>query len=373
MTTRGTTLLTAFTPEQLDDVIATVQTGGRDVKQSVARLRSEQGVPAFFAMLPEAGEVPDEVVLNIMRGLFLVAQDFLAAQWGVEEFTKALTRGGGVNEDYARQIVTSRIVTPDTDLRGLMRKIGSWLPSIPIADQAIGGAVHLMENAFDALMPVDARNNSRDVLFELQNLGAAMKDMLIRGKLTRRESAYETMTMTDKPDESAVTTAAMSTIPMLGQALLRLLAARGAGVAGDIEVGDEDIGDLLSECGDLMDSMPPMESGDLFGWVSKAANFVAKAAAPVLRVAAPLAATALGGPVGGLLVGAGMNALLDGPSRAAIAQVARRPLRAGPMPRLSLPQLSEAHAALSKAKSLGQIKMVLTAYAPKISEVTMAT
>lgn len=292
----GIMLLTAFNQAQLEEILTSTTRYGADTLGQVKREQTHRFIRPVLSFIPVESIEAVEIG-NILRGIFVVVQDFLSAQWTTDQFALALSRGGGVPLDYATQIVKDKVVTPDSDFRGFAKKLMSYVWDIPgPIDDAIRGGIHMLDAALDKLVPTDWRNYSRDVLFELRNLGVAIGEMGLRTKLSIAEGAFEGMAPGDMTASGATPTAGVGdlasgvgALALVAKALTRLMSAKSE--QGDLTghgVHEGEARSLLHEAGDLFMCAPKPgtpEAGDLLDSIG---SFISRAS-PLIERAAPIA------------------------------------------------------------------------------------
>lgn len=290
----GIMLLTAFNESQLEAIMAAISTNGGDTIAEVKGEQRRRFIRPVLSFIP-VDEIDPIEIGHILRGIFVVVQDFLSAQWTTDQFALALSRGGGVNLDYATQIVRDRVVTPDSDMRGFAKKLMSYVWDIPgPIDDAIRGGIHMLDAALDRLVPTDWRNYSRDVLFELRNLGMAIGEMGLRTKLSIAEGAFEGMPAETSSGGSPTAGAgdlasATGALALVAKALTRLMSVKSeTGDLGQSGLDESEIRGLLKEAGDLAMCLPRPGSFEAGGFLDDVGGFIAKAA-PVIEAAAPIA------------------------------------------------------------------------------------
>lgn len=354
----GAILLSAFTESQMEKIIDFVASHGRDSIMVAQRTQRKLFLRPVLGFIP-VEEIEEDDVAHILRGVFVIVQDFLGAQWTTDQYALALSRGGGVPLDLATQIVRDRVITPDSDMRGFAKKMMSWVWDIPgPIDDAIRGGIHLLDTALDRMVPTDWRNYSKDVLFELRNLGMAMKDMGLRTKLSLAESAFEgSSPTTGAPGDSSTALAeSTSALATVAKALARLMSVRKeAGDLGDVQ--DRDIESLMRETGDLLSRRPMPGTPEEGGFLDSIGGLLKKAV-PLISSIAPIAGMVAGGPLGSAAasLGTGLLSKLAGGSAPAVHHMASLPL---PGTRPGLSRLESVARAAGSARGPRDLEVII--------------
>jgi len=334
----GCIALAMFAPEMREQIVHFVSERGMLALQDVQECATK-GIQIAPALSFFRGD--SEFLINIARALRVIMGDCLAGQWTAHHYAVALARVGDVPMDYAERLAEDHIVTEDANVLSFMSRLLSQVPDLtgPFDDaigSVLGGIIHGLEH----IVPIDSRNHSGDVLWELNNLGEQMGRMARRASATALEIQYENAPIADSYAEAK--DVAASTLPYIAKALLGVLGMKME--AGDINSGDRDeIGDLLMEYGDLIREgyYLPMEQGSIGSFlkratraVGKGIKAVGKAAAPLAQIAANAVIPGAGSAAGKLLSGGAKH----GPSPAHTSAVHQAAAKAASYPPVELKQ-----------------------------------